>query len=145
MSTRINGKAYGWSDVAVKLPKGDVEPQSIDYGDEMEKEAVYGRGNMPRGGSRGNYKASLKMSFLLDDYEEIEEYCKTQGVGIYNLRIPKIIVAYANDGASPRIDEIRNVEITKVDNKAAQGDKSLPVEVECAVFGKIIRNGVEPV
>lgn len=145
MSVRINGKSYDWGDISVKTPYGDFEPQSIDYDDELEKEAVYGRGNMPRGYGTGNYKASCKMSFLLDDYEQLEDICKQRGVSLYKLLIPKIVVAYANDGDRPRIDEITKVGITKVANKGQQGDKNITVDVECGVFGKIVRNGVSPI
>lgn len=145
MSKRINGKYFDWNDITVKLPFGDVDIQSIDYGDELEKETVYGRGNMPSGHGTGNYKASCKLNFKLDDWEFIEEHCKSSGTTIYKLVIPKIIVAYANAGAKIRIDEITKVGFTKVDNKAAQGDKSLGVDVECIVTGMIIRNGVKPV
>ena len=99
---------------------------------------------LPRGFGSGNYKATCKLSLLLDDYHELEAVCKQQGVSLYKLEIPKIIVAYANDGDRPRIDEITKVGITKVANKAAQGDKNLTVDIECGVFGKIVRNGVEP-
>ncbi len=140
----VNGKAYDWADITVKLPTGNLQAQSIDYDDELEKEAVYGAGNMPRGFGTGNYKATCKLSMLLDDYHELEAICKQQGVALYKLVIPKIIVAYANDGDRPRIDEITKVGITKVANKAAQGDKNITVDIECGVFGKIVRNGVEP-
>lgn len=141
----VNGKAYDWADITIKLPFGNLQAQSIDYDDELEKEAVYGAGNMPRGFGSGNYKATCKLSLLLDDYHELEAVCKQQGVSLYKLEIPKIIVAYANDGDRPRLDEITKVGITKVANKAAQGDKNLTVDIECGVFGKIVRNGVEPV
>lgn len=143
--TRINGIAYGWSDVSVKLQGLELNLQGIDYGDEQEKETVYGMGAAPMGYGRGNYKASCKMSMLLDDYEQLEEYCRSRGTKLYALVIPKIIVSYANEGGAIRTDVINKVTIVKVDNKAAQGDKSLTVEVEGLVVGKIVRNGLEPI
>lgn len=142
---RINGKSYDWSDLSVRTDVGDLTLQSIDYGDELEKELVYGQGNLPRGYGRGNYKASCKISMLLDDYEDIENACKQKGVPLYGLAIPKIVCSYANTGSRPRVDEITNCTISKVDNKAAQGDKSMPVDIELLVAGVVVRNGVKPV
>lgn len=142
MSISINGKAYDWADITIKFPFGDVEAQSIEYGDELSKEVVYGQGNMPRGYGVGNYSANCKLSFKLDDWEQVERH---YGSGIYKVVIPKIIVSYANTGSRPRVDEITKVGITKIDNKASQGDTSLGVDVECLVAGMIIRNGRKPV
>lgn len=141
----INGIAYGWNDVSVKFPFGDVEPQSIDYGDEQEKEVVYGSGCKPRGYGVGNYKATCKLSFLRDDFEQIEAYCKGRGVPLYALTIPKIVVAYANTGDRTHVDEITKVSFSKTDHKAAQNDKSLTVDLECLVAGLITRDGLKPV
>lgn len=145
MSLRINGKAYDWADLSFKTPYGDFELQSIDYDDELEKEPVYGNGNLPRGYGTGNYKSSCKFTMLLDDYEQLEDVCKQRGVSLYKLEIPKIVVAYANNGDRPRVDEIRKVGISKVANKGQQGDKSMSVDVECLVYDKVVRNGVQPV
>lgn len=141
----VNGKCYDWSDLNVKTDVGDLILQSIDYGDELEKELVYGQGNLPRGYGRGNYKASCKISMLLDDFTELEKACKQKNVPLYNLQIKKIVCAYANPGSRPDVDEISNCSITKIDNKAAQGDKSLTVDIELLVAGVVIRNGVKPV
>lgn len=145
MSLLINGKSYDWADVTVKFPFGDVEAQSIDYGDEQEKETVYGSGSKPRGYGTGNYKATCKLSLLRDDFEKIEQYCKGQGVPLYKLNIPKIVVAYANEGDRTRVDEITKVSFTKTDHKAAQNDKSLTVDLECLVAGMIIRDNLKPI
>lgn len=145
MSRLINGINYGWSDVTAKIPGMELELQSIDYGDELEKEATYGIGAAPKGFGRGNYKATCKFGMLLDDYEQFERYCKDKGKKLYELVIPKIIVSYANDGERTRTDVINKVTITKVDNKAAQGDKTLPVDIETLVVGKIVRDGLEPI
>lgn len=141
----INGKVYDWADITVKLPFGDVELQSIDYGDEQEKEVVYGKGNLPRGYGTGNYKATCKMSFLRDRFEQIEQYCKSQGISLYKLMISKVAIAYANEGDRTHLDEITKVGFTKIDHKAAQNDKSLTVDVECLVAGVITRDGLKSI
>ena len=42
MSLKVNGKAYDWGDVDVKIPGMTLIVQEISYDDELEKEAVYG-------------------------------------------------------------------------------------------------------
>lgn len=141
----VNGRTYGWEDIRAKLPGFDLEIQSIEYGDGMEKEANYGTGSKPRGYGRGNYKADCKFSMLKDDYDDFVAWCKTQGVSLYKLEIPKIVVSYAMDGERIKNDVINKVTPTKVSNKATQGDKNLTVEIELLVYGVIKRDGLASV
>ncbi|MBV1817646.1 hypothetical protein KUA25_06165 [Bacteroidales bacterium MSK.15.36] len=145
MSLKVNGKAYDWGDVDLKIPNLTIEIQEISYDDELEKELVYGKGQAPRGYGEGNYKPSGKMSLLRDDYDEIVEYCKRKGVPFYKLQIPKIIVSYANAGAKTISDVLNKVSFGKASHKAAQGDKSLKVDIDLFIAGTIDRNGLKPV
>ncbi len=142
---KVNGKAYSWADVDVKLPGLVLNVQEISYDDEQEMEEVYGKGNKPRGYGVGNYKASGKMSLLRDDYEDVLAYCKAKKVSFYNLEIPSIVVSYANEGDRTRIDELKKVKFIKRANKAAQGDKSLSVDIDLMIVGGIVQDGVQPI
>lgn len=142
---KVNGKAYSWADVDVKLPGLVLNVQEISYDDEQEMEEVYGKGNKPRGYGVGNYKASGKMSLLRDDYEDVLAYCKAKKVSFHNLEIPSIVVSYANEGDRTRIDELQKVKFIKRSNKAAQGDKSLTVDIDLMIVGGIVQDGVQPI
>ncbi len=142
---KVNGKAYDWGDVDVKLPGLVLDVQEISYDDEQDMEEVYGRGNRPRGFGTGNYKASGKISLLRDDYDALLAYCKASRFSFYGMEIPSIIVSYANAGARTKIDELKRVKFTKRSNKAAQGDKSLTVDIDLMIIGGIIQDGVQPV
>lgn len=142
---KINGKAYDWSDVTVKFPGLNLQVKEISYDDERETEEVYGTGAMPRGYGTGNYKASGKISMLRDDYEELLAYCKAQKIAFYGIEIPSIVVSYANEGERTVIDELKQVKPVKRNHKAAQGDKSLSVDIDLMILGGIIQNGVKPV
>lgn len=142
---KVNGKAYDWGDVDVKLPGLVLDVQEISYDDEQDMEEVYGRGNRPRGFGTGNYKASGKISLLRDDYDALLDYCKASGLPFYGMEIPSIVVSYANAGARTKIDELKRVKFTKRANKAAQGDKSLTVDIDLMIIGGIIQDGVQPV
>lgn len=145
MSLKVNGKAYDWGDVDVKVPGLVITVQEISYDDELEKEEVYGKGHKPRGYGTGNYKASAKLTLLRDDYDDFLAWCKSKGIPFFGLEIPSIVVSYANEGERTHIDELKKVQITKRSNKAAQGDKSLTVDIDLMVVGGIVQDGVEPV
>jgi hypothetical protein len=144
MSLKVNGKAYSWGDVDVKIPGLVLTVQEISYDDEQEMEEQYGKGNKPRGYGVGNYKASGKLSLLRDDYDDLLAYCKAKKTPFYNLDIPSIVVSYANEGDRTRIDELKRVKMVKRSNKAAQGDKSLTVDIDLMIVGGIVQDGVEP-
>lgn len=139
---RVNGRNYDWSDVRVKFPDFEMEVQEISYDDELEKEAKYGTGNKPRGFGTGNYKASGKLSLLLEDYDALTEYAKSKGIGIYDLVIPKIVVSYANDLLPVQTDVLPQVTFTKKSHKAAQGDKTIKVDMDFIIVGVIETNGI---
>lgn len=142
----INGKIYDWSSITINIPgMNEIQAQDISYDDELEKEAAYGRGNAMRGYGTGNYKATAKMTLLKEDYDDIVNYCKKSSVPIYRLEIPKISVAYANDGQRTQLDVLKDVTFTKVSHKATQGDKNIKVDIDMLIYGEIIRNGLNAI
>lgn len=141
----INGRTYDWSSVDIKLSGINLEAQEIDYDDEQDKEASYGKGNAPRGYGTGNYKSSGKLSLLRDDYNDLLDYCKQHNISFYGLVIPKIVVSYANSGQRTRQDVLDTVTFNKRSHKAAQGDKSLKVDLDILIVNGIIQDGVKPV
>lgn len=141
----VNGKVYDWGDVDLSLPGVTTEVQEISYDDELEKELAYGKGYKPRGYGNGKYKASGKISFLRDDYDVIVSYCKTKGVPFYSLTFPKIVVSYANAGDRTRQDVLNKVSFSKASHKAAQGDKSLKVDIDLIIAGQIVRDGLNAI
>lgn len=145
MSLKVNGKAYDWGDVDVKLPGLVLDVQEISYDDELEQEEVYGKGNKPRGYGTGNYKASGKISLLRDDYDTLLAWAKSKGIPFYKIDIPSIVVSYANAGERTVIDELKKVKISKRSNKAAQGDKKLTVDLDLMIYGGVVQDGLEPV
>ena len=145
MSIKVNGINYGWGDVDVKIPGLNLVVQEISYDDEQEMEESYGRGNRPRGYGKGNYKASGKMSMLRDDFDDVLDYCKATGKSFYNVELPSVIVSYGNPGGRTRIDELKRVVFVKRSHKAAQGDKTLTVDIDLMIVGGIVEDGVEPV
>lgn len=142
---KVNGISYGWGDVDIKMPGLNLVVQEISYDDEQAMEESYGKGNKPRGYGKGNYKASGKMSMHRDDYDDVLDYCKAKGIPFYGVELPSVIVSYANPGSRTRIDELKRVVFVKRSHKAAQGDKTLSIDIDLMIVGGIVEDGVEPI
>lgn len=141
----VNGKVYDWADVDFKIPGLDIEVQEISYDDELDQEAVYGRGNKPRGFGTGNYSSTGKISLLRDDYHKLLAYCKAKGVSFFKLQFPSVVVSYGMEGEKTVVDELKMVQISKRSNSVTQGDKSVKVSLDLAIYGGVVQDGVEPV
>ena len=76
----INGKAYDWSSVTIKIPGAEsIEITEISYNDEQEHDGIYGKGGMYRGYGTGNYKASVSVSMSREDFNELQRVIKKKG------------------------------------------------------------------
>lgn len=145
MSLKVNGKVYDWGDVDFKLPGLALVVKEVSYDDEQDIEESYGKGYKPRGYGKGNYKASGKISVIRDDYNDLLAYCRARRINFYDLEFPSIVVSYADNGRATSIDELKRVRPTKRTHKAAQGDKSLSVDIDLIIIGGIVTNGVKAV
>lgn len=118
----INGLYYDWESIEVQLPHGiAVNITDIGYNDEKSIEARYGKGSLPRGYGRGNYKASGSMTLDLQEFEALR-----QGLGgnIYNAEPCQAVVAYANDNLPTVTDTLPDIKFTKTDTSSKQGDSN---------------------
>lgn len=141
----INGKCYDWSSVTVNMSNmASIELQEISYDDEQELEVIYGKGGKIRGYGTGNQKNSVKLSMLREDFNEMCRVIKANGCSnFYQYVIPKITVSYADEGAQTSTDVLTNVKISKRSFKAAQGDKSMKVDLDGMAIGGIKINGLK--
>ena len=57
--------------------------------------------------------------------------------------IPKIVVNYADEGAATCTDVLTNIVLSKRSFKAAQGDKSMKVDLDGIAMGGIKINGLD--
>lgn len=116
----VNGNLYDWASVEVQLPNGvAVGITSISYNDERPIEARYGKGNVPRGYGRKNYKASGSMEL---DRDEVEALREALGGSVYSGEPFQIVVSYGNDDMPTVTDTLPKVKITKQDSGASQDD-----------------------
>lgn len=140
----INGKCYDWSSVNIGVSDMDsIELLEISYDDEQELEAIYGTGGKIRGYGTGNQKNSVKLSMTREDFNEMIRVIKSKGyTSFYKYIIPKITVSYADEGAATTTDVLTNVKFSKRSLKAAQGDKSMKVDLDGMAIGGITLNGL---
>lgn len=140
----VNGKAYDWSSVDIGISGMDsIEPLEISYDDEQEVEPVYGKGGKPIGYGTGNQKNSVKISVLREDFDTICKYCKKKKIPFYSLIIPIITVNYADPGKPISTDTLKGVKFSKRSFKAANGDKSMKVDLDGIAYKGIKTNGIE--
>ncbi len=141
----INGKAYDWSSVTITASgMENMEPMEISYDDEEEKEPIYGKGGKIRGYGTGNQKNSVKISLLREDFNEMCRVIQSKGYkNFYKYVIPKIVVNYADEGAATCTDVLTNIVLSKRSFKAAQGDKSMKVDLDGIAMGGIKINGLD--
>lgn len=140
----INGRVYDWESVEIHASgMENLQLQEISYDDEKEMEPVYGAGGKIRGYGTGNEKNSVKLSMLRDDFNEMIRVIKRKGYKrFYDYVIPKIVVSYANDDSETCTDVLTQVIISKRSFKAAQGDKSMQVDLDGLAVGGIKISGL---
>jgi hypothetical protein len=116
----VNGILYDWESVEVQLPNGvAVGITDISYSDERPIEPRYGKGSVPRGYGRKNYKGSGSMELDRDEAESLRE---ALGGSVYTGEPFQIVVSYGNDDMPTVTDTLPKVKITKQDTSASQDD-----------------------
>ena len=117
----INGNYFDWKSIEIQLQPSGVAlgVTEINYNDERGIEARYGKGAIPRGFGRKNYKASGSMTL---DKDEAETLRKGLGGSFYSDKPFPIIVSYANDDQDTVTDTLPDCMITKVDTSGKQDD-----------------------
>lgn len=144
MDQIINGKVYDWSSVTIDVNGlSDLQITEISYDDEIDFELIYGKGGKPRGYGTGNYKNTVKITMVREDFDRMLEVQKKAGKKFYRYDIPQITVCYADEGAPTSTDVLKNIKLSKRSFKAAQGDKSMVVSFDGTAVGGIVTNGVE--
>lgn len=140
----INGKVYDWSDITINVDGlENMEVQEISYDDGEEDEVIYGKGGKPRGYGTGNYSATVKVTLLREDYNELCRFIKKKGKRFFRYVIPKITVSFANEDSGTTTDVLHKVKFNKRSFKSAQGDKSNTVSLDGTAIKGIKSNGLD--
>lgn len=139
----INGKNYSWEDITIQLPYGTlIDVEDIEYSDEKETEANYGKGSNPTGYGEGNYSATGKMTLKREEFQRLLDHVKKNSKTLYGLEPFPVIVSYANDDQPTVTDKLPHCKFTSTKNGAAQNDKKVNVELEFIILKPIEWDGV---
>lgn len=136
----INGNMYDWESVEIQLPNGvAVGMTEINYSDERGIEARYGKGSIPRGYGRKNYKASGSGTLDKDEFERLRVGL---GGSVYTKTPFVIIVSYANHDQDTVTDTLRDVMVTKADTSGKQDEDNVgAVKLDFGLLSPIEWNG----
>ncbi len=142
MGINVKGFEYSFASVKLKADDQDIEGlKSIEYSNEIDRGMVRGTGMQVKGMTRGQAKASAKITFsTLGAYQAFIAHL---GNG-YMERSFDIVVSYREGTETPIItDEVVGCRFKKPQRKAAQGTDSLEVDVDLDVM-YCIENGLLP-
>ncbi|MDI3547887.1 MAG: hypothetical protein PWR10_1539 [Halanaerobiales bacterium] len=138
----INGKNYSWEDITIQLPYGTlIDIEDIEYSDEKETEANYGKGSNPTGYGEGNYSANGKLTLKREEFQRLLDYVKKNSKTLYGLDPFPIIVSYANDDQPTVTDKLPLCKFTSTKNGSSQNDKKVNVELEFIILKPIEWDG----
>lgn len=138
----INGNLYDWESITIQGPQGEISGiTEITYSDERPVEARYGKGAVPRGYGRKNYKASGSLSLDKDEFERLRT---AMGGSVYASSPVTIVVGYGATGQSTLTDTLPDCVFTKQDTSAkSDEDNSGAVKMDFTVLSPIKWNGTE--
>ncbi|NDV45503.1 hypothetical protein D0T49_00350 [Paludibacter sp. 221] len=124
----INGREYEWADICLVVGGIEIKGfRSINYKESQEKEPLHAKGNKPRSIQRGNktYTGSL----LFTQSEIIALKTATGTRSLLDIQTDIIIAYVPENSAKIRTISILGAEFTDIEEKMAQGDKFMEIEL----------------
>lgn len=128
----INGKANEWADIVVNVLGSPLTSiTGLEYEDNQEMENIYGAGNRPVARAYGNFKPTAKLTINMEELEGIQAIAPNGDIQ----RIPEfdITVVYFDPALPVRTHTIHNCRFMNNTRKSAQGDTSIPVELNLII------------
>ena len=132
----FNSAEYAFCDISViVLGKKIGGLRGIKYKEAMEKEAVYGAGNEPRGIQRGNKTYEGELTLL---QSEVEAMTQAAGAGksIVDMSGVDIVIVYQPKGGGVLVtDIVKYAEFTEVEKGMNQNDKFAEISLPFIALG----------
>lgn len=126
------GKLAGWNSIKSTMMGREPEGISeIQYGDNVDKENIYGVGKDPIGRGEGNYKANASVTLTLEEVNALQ-MSLPRGKRLSDITPFDWTVEYEYNGFKYR-DRIRNCEFTGRSVEVKQGDKTIGSKFELIV------------
>lgn len=131
----FNSRQYEFTDITVFMGNRDVAAlRSIKYSAKQEKEAVYGKGNMPLSIQKGNKSFEGEIGLL---QSELEALTLVGGGSVLDLELT-IIITYGNPVKGDAIvsEKLIGCQFTEEPRELKQGDKFMEVSLPIIFLDK---------
>lgn len=135
MTPLVNGRAYDWAQVFVRMSNGSTPffgITSVSYSDSQEMENNYGAGNMPTSRGYGNYTAEASVSLTMEEVEKIQAAVpsgRLQDLPEFDLGI-----SFVHPETARIVNHtVRNCKFKGNSRELNQNDKQFVVELELLV------------
>ena len=128
----INGREYGWADIVATIGGVPVTGiTAIKYGEEMEKENIYGAGRNPVSRGYGRVKSTASITLLSGTVFALKS--KAPKGQLHRIAPFPITVSYQPDAGPMVVHVLKNCEFKKTEFDWKEGDMSKPIEMELIV------------
>ncbi|MDO4763836.1 MAG: hypothetical protein Q4A00_05590 [Flavobacteriaceae bacterium] len=128
----INGREYGWADIACNIGGVPVTGiVAIKYGEEMEKENIYGAGRNPISRGYGRVKSTASITLLSGTAFALKR--KAKNGQLHRIAPFPITVSYQPDAGPMVVHILKNCEFKKVEFDWKEGDMSKAIEFELII------------
>lgn len=128
----INGVQYSWASISMNILGRTVTGvTAISYGDDQNKENIYGAGSQPIARGRGNIEPTASITLMQFEVEGIEDAVipgRIQDIPPFD-----ITVQYMDANGDVRTNIIRNAEFKNNGRDHSQGDTSSETQFELIV------------
>ena len=128
----INGREYGWADITATIGGVPVTGiTAIKYGEEMEKENIYGAGRNPVSRGYGRVKSTASITLLSGTVFALKS--KAPKGQLHRIAPFPITVSYQPDAGPMVVHVLKNCEFKKTEFDWKEGDMSKPIEMELII------------
>ena len=128
----INGREYGWADIVATIGGVPVTGiTAIKYGEEMEKENIYGAGRNPVSRGYGRVKSTASITLLSGTVFALKS--KAPKGQLHRIAPFPITVSYQPDAGPMVVHVLKNCEFKKTEFDWKEGDMSKPIELELII------------
>lgn len=126
----INGKAYDWADIELRLEGVGVVTgvTRISWSDEIAVEPIYGKGATPVHYGTGQYRGQVGITLLRTSYDALVDSAAAFG-GFFNLPPLVVSVSMKNGDQPLRVVTLPKVKLKSRSADYSAGDTGLAVEI----------------
>lgn len=122
----FNSAEYAWVDItAVAGGRPLLGITGIKYGESIEREYIYGKGNKPKAIQDKNISYEGELRVLQSELEAL--IAASPRKSILGLVLDEVTIAYAPEDGIPTVDQLVHVKFTESMKEMSQGDGSMEV------------------